>query len=140
MRSEPRRRVGPKHKIVHVAHVTRHPQTLLHEPVERAEIRVGEMLRGQTPNRQPPAWGHREAANDPVKQAEQSWILDQTIETTIQNIVRHAVEVSSDIELEEERMTRGKLSRPIERGQMSFPLAAGERGNTAKSSALSTSR
>ena len=50
---KPRAESRPEDEVVHVSDVAARAESLLDEPVEPAQVEVGEVLRGQAADRQP---------------------------------------------------------------------------------------
>ena len=66
----------PDDEVIHVPHVAAGPESLLDEPIEPAQVEVGEVLRGQAADRHPAARRDLVTGDDPAEQIEQTPVLE----------------------------------------------------------------
>ena len=91
--------MAPDHTVVHVTHKTFDSQPFFDVPVEPREVKVGKMLRCQTPDGQSPSIA-AVGIHDLSKQIQKPAIFETPLQATEQSRVRNTVEVFPHIEFD----------------------------------------
>ena len=118
--------VAPPHKVVHVADHAANLKRLQQESVERVQIRIGKVLRGQCANRQTAFGATGRLQQNPVAQGQHARMLESSMKNVPQDLMVDACEVRTHIHFDKPGEASEVLLRPLHRSQGAFPRTTGK--------------